>query len=71
MGGVIGDVVDYFTPTIKMEVIYPPRVQVGNGYELSPASLQAKPRVQISGTDMRHAFTLVLSLSLFLSLNLT
>ncbi|XP_078440076.1 CEN-like protein 4 [Wolffia australiana] len=60
VGGIIGDVIDFFTPCIAMKVTYS-STDVGNGYELSPATLQGKPRVLISGCDMRDTFTLIMT----------
>lgn len=59
VGRVIGDVVDYFTPEVKMCVTYNNR-QVCNGYELYPSTAVAKPKVEVQGGDMRSFFTLVL-----------
>lgn len=59
IGRVIGDVVDYFTSTMKMSVTYNTK-QVYNGHEFFPSSVTTKPKVQIHGGDMRSFFTLVL-----------
>jgi len=59
IGRVIGDVVDYFTSTMKMSVTYNTK-QVYNGHEFFPSSVTIKPKVQIHGGDMRSFFTLVL-----------
>jgi len=58
IGRVIGDVVDYFTSTMKMSVTYNTK-QVFNGHEFFPSSVTTKPKVQIHGGDMRSFFTLV------------
>lgn len=58
MGRVVGDVLDFFTPTIKMNVSYNKK-QVSNGHELFPSSVSSKPRVEIHGGDLRSFFTLV------------
>lgn len=65
IGRVVGDVVDYFTPTMKMAVTYSNK-QVYNGHEFFPSSIAIKPKVQIHGGDMRSFFTLV-SILLLLS----
>ncbi|KAK2370041.1 PEBP (phosphatidylethanolamine-binding protein) family protein [Trifolium repens] len=57
-GRVIGDVVDYFTTTMKMSVTYNTK-QVYNGHEFFPSSVTTKPKVHIHGGDMRSFFTLV------------
>jgi len=58
IGRVIGDVVDPFTPTVKITVSYNNK-QVYNGHEFFPSSVTTKPKVQIRGGDMRSFFTLV------------
>lgn len=65
VGRVVGEVVDMFTPTVKMDVIYSScNKQVANGHEIMPSVITAKPRVDIGGDDMRGAYTLVPTLSL-------
>ncbi|KAJ8754735.1 hypothetical protein K2173_012124 [Erythroxylum novogranatense] len=59
VGRVIGDVLDLFTPSVKVSVIYNNR-QVNNGYELNPSTVATKPRAEIQGGDMRSFFTLVM-----------
>lgn len=59
IGRVIGEVVDVFTPSVKMTVTYNSNKQVANGHELMPSVIAAKPRVEIGGDDMRSAYTLV------------
>ena len=58
VGRVIGDVLDSFTPTVKMRVTYNNK-QVCKGVELHPSLVTTKPRVEIQGSDMRYFFTLV------------
>ncbi|KAH7512150.1 hypothetical protein FEM48_Zijuj12G0060000 [Ziziphus jujuba var. spinosa] len=60
VGRVIGDVLDSFTPTIKMSVTYNSK-QVCNGHELFPSNVTSKPRVEIQGGDMRSFFTLIMT----------
>ncbi|XP_061376244.1 CEN-like protein 2 [Gastrolobium bilobum] len=60
IGRVIGDVVDHFTPTVKMTVTYNNK-HVYNGHEFFPSSVTIKPKVQIHGGDMRSFFTLVMT----------
>lgn len=59
VGRVVGEVVDTFTPTVKMNVTYNSNKQVANGHELMPNAITAKPRVEVGGEDMRAAYTLV------------
>ncbi|KAK9280110.1 hypothetical protein L1049_013797 [Liquidambar formosana] len=61
VGRVIGDVVDNFSPTVKMTVTYNSNKQVYNGHELFPSSVTIKPRVEVHGGDMRSFFTLVMT----------
>lgn len=59
VGRVVGDVVDIFTPNVKMNVTYNSSKHVANGHELLPSFIISKPRVEVGGDDMRSAFTLV------------
>ena len=59
VGRVVGDVVDIFTPSVRMTVTYNSNKQVANGYEFMPSVIVYKPRVEIGGEDMRAAYTLV------------
>ncbi|CAI0423547.1 unnamed protein product [Linum tenue] len=61
VGSVIGDVMDYFTPSIKMTVVYPNNKLVSNGHEFFPSAVASKPRVEIHGGDLRSFFTLVMT----------
>ena len=58
VGRVVGEVLDFFTQTIEMNVSYNKK-QVCNGHELFPSSVSSKPRVEIHGGDLRSFFTLV------------
>lgn len=58
VGRVIGEVVDIFNPSVRMNVAYSTK-QVANGHELIPSIVMNKPRVEIGGDDMRTAYTLV------------
>ncbi|OVA03571.1 Phosphatidylethanolamine-binding protein PEBP [Macleaya cordata] len=61
VGRVIGDVLDSFTPTVKMTVTYNSNKQVCNGHELYPSTVTTKPRVEVHGGDMRSFFTLIMT----------
>ncbi|XAR60128.1 hypothetical protein NMG60_11033380 [Bertholletia excelsa] len=61
VGRVIGDVVDFFTPSVKMSVIYNSNKQVYNGHELFPSSVVTKPRVEVDGGELRSFFTLIMT----------
>jgi len=68
IGRVIGDVLDSFTPTIKMTVTFCKK-QVYNGHELFPSTVTTWPRVEIGGGDLRSFFTLVYIFISFYLLN--
>lgn len=59
VGRVIGEVLDCFNPSVKLNVIYNANKQVCNGHEFYPSAVVAKPRVEVQGGDMRSFFTLV------------
>lgn len=59
VGRVMGEVVDIFTPSLRLNVIYNANKEVANGHELMPSIIISKPRVEIGGDDMRTAYTLV------------
>ncbi|KAL4574831.1 hypothetical protein LXL04_021670 [Taraxacum kok-saghyz] len=61
VGRVIGEVVDTFTPSVKMNVTYNLNKTVSNGHELMPNLITFHPRVDIGGEDMRSAFTLIMT----------
>ncbi|XP_015943302.1 protein MOTHER of FT and TFL1 [Arachis duranensis] len=61
VGKVIGEVVDPFTPTAEITVIYGSK-QVANGCEIKPSLAADKPHVQILGSsnNAAHLYTLVM-----------
>ncbi|KAI6672320.1 hypothetical protein NL676_000226 [Syzygium grande] len=61
VGRVVGDVVDIFTPTVKLNVIYNSNKRVSNGHELMPAVIVSRPRAEVGGDDMREAYTLIMT----------
>ncbi|XP_065869110.1 CEN-like protein 1 [Euphorbia lathyris] len=61
VGRIIGEVVDIFSPTVKMTVIYNSNKQVANGCEFMPSFITAKPRVEVGGADMRTCYTLIMT----------
>ncbi|KAK4571693.1 hypothetical protein RGQ29_030205 [Quercus rubra] len=61
VGRVVGEVVDIFTPSIRLNVIYNSNKQVANGHEFKPSVIISKPRVEIGGDDMRTAYTLIMT----------
>ncbi|KAG6404711.1 protein HEADING DATE 3A-like [Salvia hispanica] len=59
VGRVIGDVLDPFTRSIGLRVIYGNR-EVANGCEFRPSQVVNQPRVEVGGEDLRTFFTLVM-----------
>ncbi|KAK8685597.1 hypothetical protein V6N13_041597 [Hibiscus sabdariffa] len=60
VGGVVGEVLDPFIPSIQMSVTFCNK-RVFNGHEFYPSTVVIKPRVEIEGGDMRTFFTLVMT----------
>ncbi|KAL6508456.1 Protein TERMINAL FLOWER 1-like [Orobanche hederae] len=64
VGGVIGDVLNDFTPTTDMVVTYGSgrnKKVVSNAHEFFPSAVAKKSKVVIGGDDMRTFFTLVMT----------
>uniref|UniRef100_A0ACD5ZEF7 Uncharacterized protein n=1 Tax=Avena sativa TaxID=4498 RepID=A0ACD5ZEF7_AVESA len=61
VGRVIGEVLDSFSPTVKMTATYSSNKQVFNGHEFFPSAVAVKPRVEVQGGDLRTFFTLVMT----------
>ncbi|CAL9185576.1 unnamed protein product, partial [Musa hybrid cultivar] len=61
VGMVIGEVIDSFSPSVKMTVTYNSNKLVCNGHEFFPSAVVSKPRVEVQGGDMRSFFTLVMT----------
>ncbi|KAI4378138.1 hypothetical protein MLD38_015663 [Melastoma candidum] len=57
---VIGDVIDSFSPTVRLTLAYNSNNTVSNGQELMPTVIATKPRVEVGGDDMREAYTLIM-----------
>ncbi|KAF7837647.1 protein HEADING DATE 3A-like [Senna tora] len=60
VGRVVGDVLDPFTRSISMRVIYPNNTEVINGRDIKPSLLLNPPRVNIGGHDLRTFYTLIM-----------
>ncbi|XP_057470978.1 CEN-like protein 1 [Actinidia eriantha] len=60
VGRVVGEVVDNFSPSVRMSVTYNNK-QVSNGHELMPSVITTRARVEIGGEDMRAAYTLIMT----------
>lgn len=59
VGGVIGDVLDPFTTSVGLRVIYNNR-EVNNGGDFRPSQVLNQPRVEVGGDDFRTFYTLVI-----------
>jgi hypothetical protein len=57
-GQIIGDVLDPFTISVPLTVMYEGR-PVFDGMEFRASAVSVKPRVEIGGDDFRVAYTLV------------
>lgn len=55
---VIGDVLDTFTRSVPLRVVYNRR-EVTNGCEFKPSAVAEQPRVEVGGSDLRTIYTLV------------
>nr|GME04187.1 CEN-like protein 2 [Ipomoea batatas]GME11198.1 CEN-like protein 2 [Ipomoea batatas] len=58
---VVGDVVDHFSQSVKMSVVYNSNKHVYNGHELFPSSVTTKPKVEVHDGDLRSFFTLIMT----------
>ncbi|KAL3628297.1 CEN-like protein 2 [Castilleja foliolosa] len=61
VGRVIGDVLDFFSPSTKMLVTYGNKKKVYNGHEFFPSAVATKPRAEIQGSDLRTFYTLIMT----------
>lgn len=59
VGRVIGDVLEPFTRSISLRVVYNNGVEVINSCELKPSQIINQPRVEVGGDDLRTFYTLV------------
>jgi len=57
--GVIGDVLDPFTNSVSLRIVYDNNKEVGNSGELKLSQIVNPPRVQVGGNDLRTLYTLV------------
>jgi protein FLOWERING LOCUS T len=57
VGGIVGDIVDYFDASARLRVLYSNR-EITNGSELRPSQVANQPTVQITGR-FRSLYTLV------------
>uniref|UniRef100_A0A3Q7JIK1 Flowering locus T n=1 Tax=Solanum lycopersicum TaxID=4081 RepID=A0A3Q7JIK1_SOLLC len=58
LGGVISDVLDPFTRSINLSVVYNHR-EVINGTNLRPSQITNQPRVEVGGNDLSTFYTLI------------
>lgn len=66
VGRVVGDVLDSFSPIVKMTITYNNKL-VCNGHEFFPSIVTSRPKVEVQGGDLRTFFTLVIFLDFFLN----
>nr|GMC76958.1 protein HEADING DATE 3A-like [Ipomoea batatas] len=59
VGRVVGDVLDPFTRSVGLRVIYN-NSEINNGCELRPSQIVSPPRVEVGGDDFRTFYTLVM-----------
>ncbi|KAL2320431.1 hypothetical protein Fmac_029400 [Flemingia macrophylla] len=59
IGGVIGDVLNPFTSSVSLTVVFNNRA-ISNGLELRPSHVVNRPRVTVGGEDLRTFYTLVM-----------
>ncbi|ESW11121.1 hypothetical protein PHAVU_008G003700 [Phaseolus vulgaris] len=61
IGGVIGDVLEPFTSSVSLRILYNNiGSEVINCCELKPSQILNQPRVEIGGDDLRTLYTLVM-----------
>ncbi|XP_016490483.1 protein SELF-PRUNING-like isoform X1 [Nicotiana tabacum] len=60
VGRVVGDVLDSFSPIVKMTITYNNKL-VCNGHEFFPSIVTSRPKVEVQGGDLRTFFTLVMT----------
>ncbi|KAM3236551.1 Protein TWIN SISTER of FT [Capsicum annuum] len=59
VGRVIGDVLDPFTKSVDLRVVYNNR-EINNACVLKPSQVVMQPRVHIGGNDLRNFYTLIM-----------
>ncbi|WOL11521.1 protein TWIN SISTER of FT-like isoform X3 [Canna indica] len=59
LGQIIGDVLDPFTRSASMRIMFNNR-EISNGTRLRQSAVEDKPLVQIQGRDTRMLYTLVM-----------
>jgi protein FLOWERING LOCUS T len=57
--GAIGDVLDPFTNSVSLRVVYDNNKEVSNSGEIKPSQIVNPPRVQIGGNDLRTLYILI------------
>ncbi|THU66151.1 hypothetical protein C4D60_Mb05t11140 [Musa balbisiana] len=59
LGQVIGDVLDPFSRSVSLSVLYKNKLVI-NGSDFKPSAVVDKPKVEIGGDDLRTFYTLVM-----------
>ncbi|XP_057756169.1 protein HEADING DATE 3A-like [Arachis stenosperma] len=57
---VVGDVLEPFTSSVGMRIVYEGDAEVVNCSELKPSQIINQPRVDVGGDDLRTLYTLIL-----------
>ncbi|CAJ1846852.1 unnamed protein product [Sphenostylis stenocarpa] len=60
VGRVIGDVLEPFSCSVPLRVVYDNNKQVINSGELKPSQVINQPKVEVGGDDLRTLYTLVM-----------
>lgn len=62
LGQVIGDVLDPFSRSVSLGVLYKNKLVI-NGSDFKPSAVVDKPKVEVGGDDLRTFYTLVSAFS--------
>ncbi|KAK7304305.1 hypothetical protein VNO77_45173 [Canavalia gladiata] len=60
IGRIVGDIVDPFTNSVSLRIVYNNNVEVMNCCELKPSQIINQPRVEVGGDELRTFYTLVM-----------
>ena len=56
LGCVIGDILDPFTRSVSMRVVYNNKQEVMNSCDLKPSQIVNQPKVYIAGEDLKNLY---------------
>ena len=63
VGRVVGDVVDPYTSSVSLRIVYNNSSEVTNSCQFKPSQVINQPRVDVGGDDFRTFYTLVYMLN--------